>query len=84
MMSEPDVVASGLGVEGGIPRAAPALELELELELGPVVAYNNGLLAYSYMGLAEHLDQRAFLLVDVQRLGEAVGYVVAPRGNQHY
>lgn len=69
MMFEPDVVASGLGVEEGIPRAAPALGLGLELELGPVVVgYNtHGLLVYSYMGLAEHhLDRRAFLLVDVQ------------------
>ena len=74
MMSEPDVVASGPGVEGGILRA-PALGLELELELelelglGPVVvAYNtHGLLVYSNMGLAEHLpDRQAFLLVDVQ------------------
>lgn len=71
MMSEPDVVASGPGVEGGIPRAAPALGLglELELELGPVVVVYNthGLLVYSNMGLAEHLlDRQAFLLVDVQ------------------
>ena len=70
MMSEPDVVASGPGVEGGILRApALGLELELELGLGPVVvAYNtHGLLVYSNMGLAEHLpDRQAFLLVDVQ------------------
>jgi len=65
MTSEPDVVASGLGVEEGILRAVPGLGPQLELV---AVAYidTHELRACPYTGCAVHPGRRAFLLADVQ------------------
>ena len=65
MTSEPDVVASGPGVEEDILRAVVPGQLELVAAVEYIVDRHEPQ-AWPYTGRAEHPDRPAFRLADVQ------------------